>query len=255
MMSRYLDDIALVLRRVDYGEADVIVDLLTQQGGRVSVFARSARKSTRRFTGGLGPFTRLAIRYRPGKESSLGTLQQAEGVEFFEGIVADPLRLAAGAWLTSLIEGITQPELGGDPFFSYVVTIFRWLSGAQSPSHIACGMLRAEIVLLQDAGVLAAIDQCQRTGRRLAEMRSAVFCPGVGLIADDARTANDRGVPLSRESLDLLTAVLERRMVSEVSAQALHPLREALRDNWAHLLDKLPRTWQAWDQAMRAAIR
>jgi len=254
-MSQYIDDMALVLRRVDYGEADVIVDLLTQQGGRVGVFARSARKSTRRFTGGLGPFTRLAVRYKPGKESSLGTLQNAESVEFFDGIVEDPLRLAAGAWLVSLIESITQPGLGGDPFFTYVLTILRWLSATSSPQLIACGMLRAEIVLLQDAGVLAELDRCQRTGVALDAMQEAVFRPGVGLISSEARTTEDRGIILKKGSLDLLSAVLERRMVPDVSADALHPLREGLRENWAYLLDKLPRTWRTWDQAIRLEIR
>lgn len=254
-MSQYIDDMALVLRRVDYGEADVIVDLLTQRGGRVGVFARSARKSTRRFTGGLGPFTRLAVRYKPGRESSLGTLQNAEGVEFFEGVVQDPLRLAAGAWLVSLIESITQPTMGADPFFTYVLTILRWLSTCASPEYIACGMLRAEIVLLQDAGVLAELDRCQRTGLEIGTMHEAIFRPGVGLISASARTPEDRGVTLKKSSLELLAAVLERRMVPDVSGSALHPVREGLRDNWAHLLDKLPRTWSTWDQAVRAAVR
>lgn len=254
-MSRYVDDIALVLRRVDYGDADVIVDLLTQQHGRVGVFARSARKSTRRFTGGLGPFTRLAVRYRPGKESALGTLQQAEGVEFLEGIVSDPLRLAAGSWLVSLVEGITQPTLGGDPFFSYIVRILRWLSTASSPAHIACGMLRAEIVLLQDAGVLGAMDCCQRSGVALESMDRAIFSPGFGLISYAAKEAQDHGIPLRKPSLVLLQSVLDRKMMDEVSEAALHPLREGLRETWAHLLDRLPKTWVAWDRAICAEIR
>lgn len=253
-MARYVDDVALVLRRVDYGEADVILDLLTQTSGRASVFARSARKSTRRFTGGLGPFSCFAIRYRPGRESSLGTLQTAECIEFFGGIVEDHLRLAAGSWLVSLVEAITQPLLGGDPFFTYIVTILRWLNGANSPSHIACGMLRAEIVLLQDAGVLAAMDMCQRSHRPLAELDAAVFSPGVGLIGRDVLEAGERGALLKRPSLDLLQSVLERRMVNDVTGDALQPLREGLRDSWAELLDRLPRTWKTWDEAIRTAF-
>ena len=35
---------ALVLRKVDYGEADLVVTLLTADHGKRTVFARSARK-------------------------------------------------------------------------------------------------------------------------------------------------------------------------------------------------------------------
>ena len=51
---------ALVLRGVDYGEADRILTLLTPELGRVAVLARGARKSQRRFAGALEPFAVLA---------------------------------------------------------------------------------------------------------------------------------------------------------------------------------------------------
>ena len=46
---------AIVLRRVAYGEADLVVTLLGLDTGRVSALARAARKSSRRFAGGLEP--------------------------------------------------------------------------------------------------------------------------------------------------------------------------------------------------------
>ena len=45
---------AIVLGAVNYGEADRIVTLLGRGTGRLSALARSARKSQRRFAGGLG---------------------------------------------------------------------------------------------------------------------------------------------------------------------------------------------------------
>ncbi|MBX7197665.1 MAG: DNA repair protein RecO, partial [Sandaracinaceae bacterium] len=40
---------AVLLRSVDFGEADRIVTLLTEQHGRVAVMARGARRSQKRF--------------------------------------------------------------------------------------------------------------------------------------------------------------------------------------------------------------
>ena len=45
---------AIVLRAVNYGEADRIVTLFGRETGRLSALARGARKSQRRFAGGLG---------------------------------------------------------------------------------------------------------------------------------------------------------------------------------------------------------
>ena len=48
------DTPAVIVRAVDYGEADRVVTLLTRARGKVSAIARGARKSRRRFAGGAG---------------------------------------------------------------------------------------------------------------------------------------------------------------------------------------------------------
>jgi DNA repair protein RecO (recombination protein O) len=61
---------AVVLRRVEYGESDLVVTLLTEELGRVSALARGARNSRKRFGGSLEPLHTLAVRIddRPGAE-------------------------------------------------------------------------------------------------------------------------------------------------------------------------------------------
>lgn len=253
-MRQIYEEPALLLRRVDYGDADVIVDLLTAGQGRVSVFARHARRSTRRFAGGLEPFTLLKVRFRSGSEGSLGQLQEADSYEHFEAIIEDPLRLTAAAWLISLVEGLTQPELGGGAFFEHILAILRWLNSSPSPAALACGIVRAEIVLLQDAGVLASLDSCQRSGVALASLEAAIFRPGEGLVDASHASLGDQGVRLSRGSLALLEALLARRVVPELSGASLQPLRAALWATWALVLEREPRTWKAWDQAICSAF-
>lgn len=253
-MSQTYEDLALVLRRVDYAEADVIVDLLTRTHGRISVFARGARKSARRFSGGIEAFTLLRVRIRPGREGALGNLQDSEAETFYASIVNEPLKLSAAAWLLSLVEGITQPGLGGGGFFDFVQTIFRWLNEVASPAALMSGMLRAELVLLQDAGVLASMDQCQVSGAPLGSMASAIFRPGEGLVDAACATLGDQGVRLGRESLALLEAVLSRQVVPTLDGAALHPLRDGLFRSWAQVLDRPPKTWEAWDAEVRRAF-
>lgn len=56
------DTRALLLRRVEYGEADLVLHFFTEKCGRIAALARSARKSRKRFGGSLEPFHTLALR-------------------------------------------------------------------------------------------------------------------------------------------------------------------------------------------------
>jgi DNA repair protein RecO (recombination protein O) len=61
---------ALLLRRIPYREADLVVTLFTQDLGRISAMGRGARKSQRRFSGGLEPFhtMRVVVDERLGRD-------------------------------------------------------------------------------------------------------------------------------------------------------------------------------------------
>lgn len=52
---------ALLLGRVEYGDADLIVTLFTEERGRLSALARGARRSQKRFQGSLEPFHTLRV--------------------------------------------------------------------------------------------------------------------------------------------------------------------------------------------------
>lgn len=53
--------LALLLRKVEHGETDLVVSFFTEALGRVSALARGARRSTRRFGGALEPFHTLRV--------------------------------------------------------------------------------------------------------------------------------------------------------------------------------------------------
>ncbi len=95
---------AVVLRTVDYGEADRVVTLLCREGGKRSALARGARRSSKRFGAGLSLFGvgEATLLERPGAEA-----RHAGGVSRRAGISppdarrgqggARRLRLRAGA--------------------------------------------------------------------------------------------------------------------------------------------------------------
>jgi DNA repair protein RecO (recombination protein O) len=52
---------AILLRRMDYGDFDVIITFFTLRKGKLTVIAKSAKKSTKRFAGILELFSILEV--------------------------------------------------------------------------------------------------------------------------------------------------------------------------------------------------
>lgn len=68
---------ALLLARVDYGDADLVVTLFTEELGRVSALARGARRSKRRFAGSLEPLHTLRVTLDERPHGELLLLREA----------------------------------------------------------------------------------------------------------------------------------------------------------------------------------
>ena len=66
---------AILLRRIEHGDYDLVVTFLTLNQGKISLIAKSAKKSVKRFGGVLELFSVLDIVYRPGR--GLPVLQEA----------------------------------------------------------------------------------------------------------------------------------------------------------------------------------
>ena len=83
---------AFVLRRVNYGEADRILSLLTEDGF-VSAIAKSVRKEKSKLAGGIELFCMSDITFVEGKNNSLCTLTSARMLEHYDNIATDLKKL------------------------------------------------------------------------------------------------------------------------------------------------------------------
>lgn len=148
----------IVLKTTRYGEADLIVSLLTTEGSRLQLFARSALKSKKRFGGGLLEPTRyIQVSYedrrsRLGGESDLHTLREATMVEAFEKLRSDYSRLELALALVQSVHAIVRQGDAGSP------EIFNLLGNALRAAEISKELKRLrvhfDIRLLASQGVL-----------------------------------------------------------------------------------------------------
>ena len=117
-MASSLSTPAIVLRAVNYGEADRIVTLFGRETGRVSALARGARKSQRRFAGGLGlcAVGVASLRERPGAD--LLTLEGFDTTVSHPTLGTDVARMAHAAYVAELVTKLCAPRQVERPFMT-----------------------------------------------------------------------------------------------------------------------------------------
>jgi DNA repair protein RecO (recombination protein O) len=165
---------AILLRRMDYGDFDVIITFFTLQRGKLSLIAKAAKKSTKRFAGILELFSVLDLVVAAGRGQGLPVLQEAVLKQPFSAIRADFKKTAYASYWAELIfnwmeENYRQDELYY--LFEHVLTEldnghsaqaalnilfqmrFLTLSG-HHPNLTACSLCRKKLDSISQASVI-----------------------------------------------------------------------------------------------------
>ncbi len=100
---------AIILSRIDYGEADRILTVLTPDYGKLHLLAKGVRRIKSKLAGGIELFSVSAITYIQGR-SELGTLISARLNKHYSHIVKDLDRTMLGYELIKLLNKITEDQ-------------------------------------------------------------------------------------------------------------------------------------------------
>jgi DNA repair protein RecO (recombination protein O) len=98
----------IILRHVDFGEADRILTIFTREAGKVSVIAKGVRKARSRKAGHVEPLTRTNLLLAKGRD--LYILTQAEAVEVFTALREDLVLLGYAYYIIELVDRSTAEE-------------------------------------------------------------------------------------------------------------------------------------------------
>ncbi len=169
---------ALLLSRVAYGEADLVVTLFTDSLGRISALARGARRSTKRFGGALEPMHTLAVEVDERASGELFTLREATLLTPRLGVVSslDSLEAAGRAlsWLRK-----AAPVRAPEPLAWSAITRFLDELEREPARH---DELLAElgVRLLEAFGWALELTRCVRCGKACPAGQTALVSPERG---------------------------------------------------------------------------
>lgn len=198
---------AILLRKVDYGDHDVVLTFLTPGEGKMSAFAKNAKKSVKRFSGVLELFTLLEIVVRQGK--GLPYLEEASILSPYESIRTDYLKSAyAGYWAEVTIqwleEGVPQERLFA--LFESALTALH--DARRSPGTVS---ILFQLLFLDIAGFAPSLTLCAGCGtsmETLSEDRVIFDLDRGGVVCSRCRGDARRRMAISAGTVKQLRWVL-----------------------------------------------
>lgn len=174
---------AVVLRHVDWGEADQLLTLYTREQGMVRAIAKGARKITSRKGGHLQPFTHITVQLAKGRDLLIVT--QVETINAFLPLHDDLVKTGHAAYAVELLLRFSYEDEGANP------AIFRLLVETLGRIEVENDAWLAvryyEMRLLDAVGFRPQLFECANCGREiLAEDQffsltaGGVICPRCG---------------------------------------------------------------------------
>lgn len=219
---------AIVLRTVSYGESDRVVTLFGRTTGRVSALARGARKSQKRFAGGLALCSvgEVSVRERAGAE--LLTLESFDVTTSHASFGSDVARMAHAAYVAELVTKLCAPRQVELAIYDWLATFLDLLDeGGASAERLRV----FELGLLARLGFGPVVHACAACGGegsggpldfRWDPDRGGAVCASCGRV----------GRPIRREVLATLARLAETRLAAAtavpVPADINRGCREAL---------------------------
>jgi DNA repair protein RecO (recombination protein O) len=218
---------ALVLRSVDFSEADRILHLLVPELGRITVIAKHARRSVKRFAGTLDLFNQLSVQIATRRPGAVHRLDQARLVRSFAPLRTDPARFALGCYLLEMLDRLA-PEGGNradmQRLFSFALAALDWLAARPPDAKVRTFL---ELRALDALGLRPELRRCVRCGREPAAGDEVDFhVPDGGPVCGACARRHDGLLRLHRGTLRALeqglTWELDRldRLVLSSAAQA-----------------------------------
>jgi DNA repair protein RecO (recombination protein O) len=211
--------VALVSR--DVGESDKIIEFLTRDFGRVSVVARGARKSRKRFGGRLEKFICVELQALERQPGSLARLEDVRVKEAFPGLSEDLDRLSMAEIMLELSGRLTVPGRDGMQIFDQLIGLWRTI---QSGLLLGSEFYVAILLVLCKQGLLAPLNRCVTCG---GGIEGGVFAADAGGIICSA--CGPKGQRISPGLIERFLSVNDDWMPSDFSAGSLGEIIPELR--------------------------
>jgi len=168
---------AFVLHGRPWSETSLLLDLFSEQHGRVRVLAKGARAKRSNLKGALQPFTPLLVRW--GGRGEVKTLRGAEPISL--ALPLSGITLYCGLYVNELLSRVLEHETAfSELFYDYLYCIQALASTTSSPEP---ALRRFELAMLGHLGYGVDFLHCAGTGEEVADDMTYSYREEKGFIA------------------------------------------------------------------------
>lgn len=146
----------IIVKEVMYSEADKILTVVAKDYGKLTITARGARKSTKKFINKTNVFTYGDFYINSGKR--FNTLTDVELIHSFYSISTDLLKLAFGYYFLELMEKITFENQPCNNTLYLLLKTLMTLEKSNLPPKLICPIF--ELKLIQFSGYMPHTSHC-----------------------------------------------------------------------------------------------
>jgi DNA repair protein RecO (recombination protein O) len=151
---------AVILRKLDYGEADRIYTLLTAEHGKVPAIAKGVRRSASRLAAALELFAHVDVQLARGR-GQLDVLTQAVRLPGAR-LAADPDRTAHASLIAELADRVSEDRHPIDGLYELTMLALDDLARDEDPRRASAYFLAQALEFLGYAPNLASCVVCER---------------------------------------------------------------------------------------------
>lgn len=166
---------ALVLRRLDSGESDRRLTLLTEELGKLDVIARGARKSGSRLAGASEPGMLATVTFASGRNRRFVT--QVQPVTSFPKLRFDYDRLASAFAFLEFLHAVLPYESRDERLFQAAVKGMAAIESSERPIVALCQRL---VKILESEGQGLQLEACVDTSDRVKPDQTIYISPTAG---------------------------------------------------------------------------
>jgi DNA repair protein RecO (recombination protein O) len=178
----------IVLRSVDYGEADRVITFLCRQGGKIGAMARGAQKSKKRFAGVLEIGTIVDADLSGTARTQLYSISRVDLIKSYISLGQNIDAFSYASYAVELVREFTPDREGNAALFDLLAGYLEALY-QRGPERWTLRLF--ELSLLSQAGYAPELVRCRDCGKRVSGPCS--FHPALGGLRCDSCDPDGKG--------------------------------------------------------------
>jgi len=195
-----IKDFGIVLREYDTGESNKKLVLLTQNSGKIVVFARGSKRADSKLAANLFCYNEFIV-FDGG---SFLSLNQLSLIRRFGGIAEDFESYCVACYFLEIIDSMILPNMETTAILTLALRALNELSAKRLSSQAVFATFTFKFLQLE--GFAPLIDSCQYCEKQLF---GNVWLMSEGLICDECGTSRGQvGVYLSEQTKSALEYIL-----------------------------------------------